>query len=579
MIKITGLFAGGMSRSFKKHPVEVSLGLVFFLLYMIASEERGRLYQVLEIFPHAMALSFVLNGLFPQGRARIAYYVSFLLPSVFFFVSPMEMFGSEGYICSVFIAALAVLSSGWPRNNERFAIVAMNRVSAFVSACVVSLTVYLAAISIYASLVYIFGLQDLGYSFYGDAASFCGFVLVPWAFFSFLRSDGENAGVFSGILRIVVGYVLSPALVVYTAIMYVYFIKIALTWELPKGNVAYMVSAFMVAGAAGGMFGSAMENKYFGWFYKWFGLISLPLLAMFWVGLLYRVGQYGMTESRVYLLALGFLATLYAVRFIFPAGSYGRISLVSIAVLSALTFVPGISARDIGLDSQTERLESMAAQLGLTDENGRLVKAHSDADTLHKDDYRELFGAYAYVAGKKGRDYMKESYGFESAYGMADTIIPEAVRQYALYGLNDYYDTVSVYSSDIVVEQDSGIPLCISGYGELNKLSWYSVEGSIPEMEKGWTYGFGNDSLTVRRPGGEHLVKIDMNSYVRSRMPVNADGSKVRYSGELSRESKNALIYCDTAGVRIVFDRIEISVDSTGAYDVDNVVPLYVLTE
>ena len=74
-------------------------------------------------------------------------------------------------------------------------------------------------------------------------------------------------------------------------------------------------------------------------------------------------------------------------------------------------------------------------------------------------------------------------------------------------------------------------------------------------------------------------MKIDMNSYVRSRMPVNADGSKVRYSGELSRESKNALIYCDTAGVRIVFDRIEISVDSTGAYDVDNVVPLYVLTE
>ena len=31
MIKITGLLAGGMSRSFKKHPVEVSLGLVFLL--------------------------------------------------------------------------------------------------------------------------------------------------------------------------------------------------------------------------------------------------------------------------------------------------------------------------------------------------------------------------------------------------------------------------------------------------------------------------------------------------------------------------------------------------------------------
>ena len=313
---------------------------------------------------------------------------------------------------------------------------------------------------------------------------------------------------------------LSPALVVYTAIMYVYFIKIALTWELPKGNVAYMVSAFMVAGAAGGMFGSAMENKYFGWFYKWFGLISLPLWAMFWVGLLYRVGQYGMTESRVYLLALGFLATLYAVRFIFPAGSDGRISLVSIAVLSALTFVPGISARDIGLDSQTERLESMAAQLGLTDENGRLVRAHSDADTLHKDDYRELFGAYAYVAGKKGRDYMKESYGFESAYGMADTIIPEAVRQYALYGLNDYYDTVSVYSSDIVVEQDSEP-------SRLCRLRLRGIEQAVMVFGgrlnsgngKRWTYGFGNDSLTVRRPGGEHLVKIDMNSYVRSRMP------------------------------------------------------------
>ena len=53
------------------------------------------------------------------------------------------------------------------------------------------------------------------------------------------------------------------------------------------------------------------ETGLFDWFYKAFPYIALAPLVLLWVGAFRRVGEYGLTEARVFLLAGAFLLTLF----------------------------------------------------------------------------------------------------------------------------------------------------------------------------------------------------------------------------------------------------------------------------
>ena len=149
---------------------------------------------------------------------------------------------------------------------------------------------------------------------------------------------------------------LSPAVLAYTVLLYLYFAKIVATWSLPRGGIAYLVFGFTLIAVAAQAGQTLLNKRYYDWFYNRFSLISLPALAMFWVGVGCRWSDYGLTENRVYLIACGLIMTACMGLFLSRrTGRYLYVTLTAIVILALFTYIPGLTPRDIERWSQSGR--------------------------------------------------------------------------------------------------------------------------------------------------------------------------------------------------------------------------------
>lgn len=146
---------------------------------------------------------------------------------------------------------------------------------------------------------------------YGYLAVICLALFSPIYFLANIPNKTvkyDNETVYSKALKILALYILTPILAVYTVILYAYLFKIIFTWELPNGWVSWMVSAL----ALGGLLVIAClypvreqeNNKVITFISRWFGLLILPLLLLMTIGIFRRIGDYGMTINRGYILLL-----------------------------------------------------------------------------------------------------------------------------------------------------------------------------------------------------------------------------------------------------------------------------------
>jgi len=161
---------------------------------------------------------------------------------------------------------------------------------------------------------------------------------------------------------------LSPVLLVYTAILYIYFVKIAVLWSLPKGGVALIVIFFSIALFVLKGCIPFVRKSYYAWFYNRASWIVLPALVMFWIGTVYRISQYGFTEDRVYLVVTGVVISLTTLLFFTQKwGRYLYVVTLIVVLFSTFTYIPGITAKDIEVFSQKDRVQNEVPEVKLPD--------------------------------------------------------------------------------------------------------------------------------------------------------------------------------------------------------------------
>ena len=312
---------------------------------------------MLSYYPVVFLFTYTLNRLLKRGMGRWAYYLSPLLWIPFYLLPEQPLFTTT-YAVSWLLIQLFYLSSGWERDNKRFLEGGFAYLRSLFFAGGFSVVTWLLTGSIYKSIFYIF---DLGY---GDGfarlMAYTGYgvflVLFPFLFLLFNRRKETGWEGFGKLFGILLNYVLSPALLVYAAILYLYFVKITLTWSLPKGGVAaisvgFIIAAFLLRGSQ-----AFVERRMYDWFYRHASLWTLPALAMFWVATAYRVAQYGFTEPRVYLVVVGLILTATVLLFLTRRwGRYLYVACLTIGLFGVVTYIPGITAKDIERVSQKAR--------------------------------------------------------------------------------------------------------------------------------------------------------------------------------------------------------------------------------
>ena len=407
----------------RRFPVELALGVAFFIIAVWDSEtsawnDAARQYEsavngdILWLFVPLMTLTFWLHRV-----NRWAYIASFFLFLPLMALDLKPFLWTYGYAFTYLLAGILLIVGNKRLDNRPFAAHALHVVTQLFFGLIISGILTLAVLAIVASFFYIFGIDEPKH-LYQYIYQFIWFVLAPQVCCTLIRQNEDEVSEPFKVLRLILNFILSPAVIIYTVILYTYFIKIVFEWDLPKGGVAWMVMGFITVALIGRVAQSILSQRYYDWFYSRFTLIAIPPLIMYWIGSVYRIRLYSFTESRFYLMVAGVLMTLFVLMLWKErTRRYQLMALIFGAAIILFTYIPGISAKSIGLSCQQQRLAQLVSELKLTDaKTGKLNDEIEDMrrirqDSLLCEQYKDVTSVIEYVRHEIGTDEFKKQYG------------------------------------------------------------------------------------------------------------------------------------------------------------------------
>ena len=407
----------------RRFPIELALGVAFFVIAVWDSESsawnetKGQMESsvngdVLWLFVPLMALTFWLHRV-----NRWAYLVSFFLFLPLMALDLKPFLWTYGFGFTYVLAAILLIVGNKRLDNRSFAAHALHVVTQMFFGLLITGIFNMAVIAIFASFFYIFGIDEPKH-FYEHIYQFIWFVLASQVCCTMIRQNEDEVAEPFKVLRLILNFILSPAVIIYTVILYTYFIKIVFEWNLPKGGVAWMVMGFIAVALIGRVAQSILSQRYYDWFYRRFTIIAIPPLIMYWIGSIYRIRLYSFTESRFYLMVAGVLMTLFVLMLWKErTRRYQLMALIFGSAIILFTYIPGISAKSIGLSCQKQRLDQLISEMKLTDaKTGKLNDEIEDMrriqqDSLLCEQYKDVTSVIEYVRDEIGTDEFKKQYG------------------------------------------------------------------------------------------------------------------------------------------------------------------------
>jgi len=140
---------------------------------------------------------------------------------------------------------------------------------------------------------------------------FCASIVLPILYFTGIPSIEEchsETPALSKFATSTIRFLFFPVLSLAILLFYAYIVKFVVLWDMPQGMVSYFVSGFMAYMLAlvtimyptrlGN--GQSFEKKLL----KIFPTTCIPLVVMMSVGLIRRISEYGISEMRIYVVAI-----------------------------------------------------------------------------------------------------------------------------------------------------------------------------------------------------------------------------------------------------------------------------------
>ena len=201
---------------------------------------------------------------------------------------------------------------------------------------------------------------------YSSITAFC----LPLFFLVFQQRQENTKMTLNRSFDILVNFILAPALMIFTALLYAYVGKIILAGALPKGMVSNIALPYLVGGL--GVYALRSISVKANWesFFKFFPYLSIVPIVLLWLAIDRRISAYAWTEQRIYLVALASAITIaYTILSIPKIRQYRLIFVVVIVAIFAMTWV--MKPKEIAYQSQTERFEHLLTKLNLSDGQGK----------------------------------------------------------------------------------------------------------------------------------------------------------------------------------------------------------------
>jgi hypothetical protein len=198
------------------------------------------------------------------------------------------------------------------------------------------------------------------------------FIFHPWFFLAGIPRDLSSLDRrtdYPGVIRIFAQFILVPLVAVYQALLTAYLFKVVFTGQWPQGLIGWLVSTEAIFGVLAILLIHPVrdlpENRWVRTFARAFYLALIPSIVMLAMAISKRVGQYGVTEDRYFLMVLTGWLALISVYFIARRDGDIRVIPITLAALAILTFAGPWGAYTVSRASQSARLRRVLEANGL----------------------------------------------------------------------------------------------------------------------------------------------------------------------------------------------------------------------
>lgn len=304
------------------------------------------------------------------------YRFSWIVPLVALAIIGMTNDSAEFYLSSPkfwganFIALLVLLGFPFEKNNQGFTYRNFINLFHLGLATAVWLLVFGLVAAILFTITTLFNVE-FSDSFYSHFYTSLGIFTQPLFFLVFQQRQAKSEMTLNRIFEILVNFVLAPALMIFTVLLYAYVVQIIFEGVLPKGMLANITLPYLLGGLGVYALRSICAKARWETFFKFYPYLAIVSIVLLWLAIDRRISAYAWTEPRIYLVALATAITIaYAILTVPKIRQYRLISAVVMVAIFAMTWV--VKPQEIAYQSQTERFEHLLTKLNLSDGQGKI---------------------------------------------------------------------------------------------------------------------------------------------------------------------------------------------------------------
>ena len=363
------------------HPIAIFLISAFAIgiWFMELEPRQGNDHLAYWVFEPMLFIFVYLS------RPYSWYRFSWIVPLVALAIIGMTNDSAEFYLTSPkfwganFIALLVLLGFPFEKNNQGFTYRNFTNLFHIGLATAVWLLVFGLVAAILFTITTLFNVE-FSDSFYEHFYTSLGIFTLPLFFLVFQQRQAKSEMTLNRIFEILVNFVLAPALMIFTVLLYAYVVQIIFEGVLPKGMLANITLPYLLGGLGVYALRSICAKARWETFFKFYPYLAIVPIVLLWLAIDRRISAYAWTEQRIYLVALATAITIaYAILIVPKARQYRLISGVVMVAIFSMTWV--VKPKEIAYQSQTERFEQLLTKLNLSDSSGKI---RDDVDFIER---------------------------------------------------------------------------------------------------------------------------------------------------------------------------------------------------
>ncbi|MBZ4664287.1 MAG: rane protein [Caloramator sp.] len=413
---LTTRLTKALESSIRRFPLTVISAFATCITIIIMIEQKRDPSLTLQRLTMIFALSIPITLSFKlmwerKGRnlkQLLMYYLSSIILIIayyFIFLNKIDYISTSRFIGTNLIFYLLFLFIPYFLNRENFEMYSIKIFTGFFITAIYTLVLFLGLSAILFTIDSLLGIKVESET-YIETWFVCLFIFAVNYFLSLVpkKEDTFTKFDFPRAFNILLNYIVIPLLSAYTVILYIYFFKIIITQNWPKGLVSHLVLWYSFITILVVFFIHPIKEdvKIAYYFTKIITKIIIPLIIMMFFSMGIRINAYGVTEPRYYVIVAGIWILFVFIYWNITKQPKNTLIPSTLALTIFISLFTPLSSFSISRYSQNKRFENLLIKNNIL-KDGKIQKNPN----INKDDQRKISSIISYFETRQGIDKLK----------------------------------------------------------------------------------------------------------------------------------------------------------------------------